>query len=239
MELLVAFDAAGALEMGNDHDTDGIVAALKRLGAQVVDPVAQMALRNGARSNGSGDAHFADGGGGGARAGSGGGGSVMRSSASERAAGHARGREPASHPMAFTRLFEIILKTLRHPADRVVAAALQIATDAVSHLSWEGASGGGDGGGGGGGGSDIEAVHVTSILCAALDCLVRESLRRATRLLFSAAVAKVGPAHAVGALIRVGSGTDKVCVCVYSSLRCVHARCMRCASLRSACDGSD
>jgi hypothetical protein len=90
----------------------------------------------------------------------------------------------------------------------------------VSHLSWEGASGGGDGGGGGGGGSDIEAVHVTSILCAALDCLVRESLRRATRLLFSAAVAKVGPAHAVGALIRVGSGTDKVCVCVCTA-RCV------------------
>ncbi len=111
VDVLGAFEAAGAVGLGNDADAEAVVSALRRMSLAIVDPSAQRSL--------------ADGGGAGVGGGQG-------------AAGPSAGTGPRD--CNYSGLMARLCRWVAHPDTRVAAVALQTATDAVSHLSWAGSS---------------------------------------------------------------------------------------------------
>lgn len=205
MDVLRAFDAAGAVELGNDADTDAVLAALRKVGGMMLDPSMQRTLSDAALSGSSSPDPASS--------------RIMFSPAAMRAVASGsfngsggggsgffgdKGGPPKPDP-SFTVVYNTLTKYVLHGSDRVANGAVQALTDAVGNLNW-GTAVSSPGG--------MSAVTEASSVAAALDavtlCLDREALRRGCRMLYGAVLAKMGPRFAIDCLIASSKAVNSV-----------------------------
>lgn len=117
---------------------------------------------------------------------------------------------------SFERLFHILRSFVAHPVDRVAAAALQVLSDAVTHLNWPSDASDATSPASASSPSRLTAAHtrtVASVLPTVVGCLQRPALRRPARLVLSAAASKHGLDLVSTALVECGLASSNVCRC--------------------------